>query len=227
MQTIDQYNENKYRGMFILPNDGDTAQVIFLYRDKRDVLAGDAHYIKSDDYSGYIDCLGKGCPACAKGIRKQPKIFIPLYDINADEVVFWDRSIKFFTKVLDPEVLSKFPNPSEFIFEVKRHGEANDINTRYEITPKFKNSEDLSYDKILENKGIKFPDYYGIICKTFTASEMENILSPHRYVSEEQIDSMPEYKLTPRAVVRSDVEEEIPDLADSSTSDEEVDSVDF
>ena len=56
---------------------------------------------------------------------------------------------------------------------------------------------------------------------------MENILSPHRYVSEEQIDSMPEYKLTPRAVVRSDVEEEIPDLADSSTSDEEVDSVDF
>lgn len=226
-QTIEEYNENKYRGMFILPNDGDSAEVVLLYRSRKDVLAGDAHYIKSDDYSGYVDCLGKGCPACAKGLRKQAKLFIPLYVLSSDEVLFWDRSIKFYTKVLDPDVFSRYPNPSEFIFEIVRDGEPNDINTRYNISARYKNST-LTYDKILADKGISLPDFYSTVCKTFTASELEDILSPHGYVSDEQIESMPEYKLTPRAVVRSQEEEELPELEDiASGNDDEVDTVSF
>ena len=80
-KSVTSYNEEKFNGLFLLRNDGDSADVIFLDRNIDDVLVADTHYVKSADYSGYVHCCGKGCPACAKGIRIQTKLFIPLYNI--------------------------------------------------------------------------------------------------------------------------------------------------
>lgn len=45
-KTMEQYTNQKYNGKFVLQNDKDTADVIFLYRSTADVLIADVHYIK-------------------------------------------------------------------------------------------------------------------------------------------------------------------------------------
>lgn len=58
-KSVKSYNDARYGGMFLLKNDGDYADVIFMYQDIEDVLVADTHYIKSPDYSGYVHCCGK------------------------------------------------------------------------------------------------------------------------------------------------------------------------
>ena len=133
---IECEEEERYGNMFLLRNDGDSADVIFLYQSIDDALVADVHYIKSSSYSGYVHCCGRGCPACAKGIRIQNKLFIPLYNISANEVQFFDRSIRF-ENVLNNAVFSRFPNPSEFVFRITRHGAAGSMDTTYDISAVF------------------------------------------------------------------------------------------
>ena len=60
-QKVTDYNEARFGNFFLLRNDGDFADVIFLYRSRDDELVGPTHYIKSEDYSGYVQCLGNKC----------------------------------------------------------------------------------------------------------------------------------------------------------------------
>ena len=234
-KSIAEYNDDRYHGMFMLRNDKDSADVIFMYRNINDVLVANTHYIKSSNYNGYAHCLDHGCPACEKGIRIQPKLFVPLYVIENDEIQFWDRSIKF-DQVLNNDVFSKFPNPSDYVFKITRNGASGDINTRYSIQAIGKNSM-LSYDEILEHLHVKMPDYFETICKTWTMDEYQENLTTSSATSVD-IDAMPEYKLSPRASVANPVE--IPDLAEISSLDDiesaseasnsesiEIDDVDF
>ena len=87
-KTVNNYNESRYGNTFLLRNDGDYADVIFLYSSEADVLVADAaHYVKSSEYSGYVHCCGAGCPACSQNIRVQSKLFIPLYNLTANDGV--------------------------------------------------------------------------------------------------------------------------------------------
>ena len=96
-KTVNQFNKERgYENYFTLRNDGDTADVIFLYRSTDDVLVADAHYIKSENYAGYIHCCGRGCPACGKGISVRNKLFVPMYDLACNKIVFWDRNMFFY-----------------------------------------------------------------------------------------------------------------------------------
>lgn len=196
-KTVTQYNEERYGGLFRLPNDQDSAEVIFLYQSAEDVLVADTHYIKSADYSGYVHCNGKGCPACAKGIRVQTKLFIPLYNISAGEVQFWDRTMKFEPQ-LHSDVFSKFPNPSEFVFRITRNGVAGSIDTTYSITAVGSN-RDNPYSVILANNNIKMPDYYENICRDVTASELSSWLTAPATATTYSANDMPAYVPTPRA----------------------------
>lgn len=173
-KTIDQFNEERYGGFFQLKNDKDTADVIFLYQSKEQCLVASAHYLKSANYNGYVHCCGNGCPACQKGIRVQPKIFIPLFNITTGQVEFWDRTPKFEPQ-LQNDVFSKFPNPSEFIFRITRNGVANSIDTTYSIEAIAKNTV-KSYAQILVDNNITMPDHYNTICKDLKAEEMQSML---------------------------------------------------
>ena len=51
-KSMETYNKERFNNLFILANDGDYAEVIFLYEKYGDVLGADAHYIKSSEYSG-------------------------------------------------------------------------------------------------------------------------------------------------------------------------------
>ena len=204
-KTVDEYNKERgYDNYFVLRNDGDYADVIFLYRGVSDVLVADAHYINSHDYMGYVHCCGRGCPACGKGIRVQNKLLIPLYNIDSDKIEFWDRSM-FFENQLNQDVFSKFPNPSEFVFRITRHGMARDVNTTYEISAVGKN-EALPYDVILAKFNTKVPDVYENVIKEFTAGELNLMLnssdtssSGSSAAATSSVSNMPSYQVTPRA----------------------------
>lgn len=236
-KSVNQYNQERYGGLFRLVNDGDSADVIFLYRNTDDVLVGDTHYVKSADYSGYVQCCGRGCPACGKGIRVQPKLFIPLYNLTDNEIQFWDRSLRFETQ-LSNDVFSKFPNPSEFVFKIIRHGVANDINTTYEIQVIGRNSTQ-SYDMILAKFGIKMPDYYETICKDLNPSELADLISKPVYDNGSTSSTdLPDYSVQPRSSASTTMVPPVyepvpaesmlpPDNLGSNDDDDDVDDVNF
>lgn len=227
-KTMEQYNGEKYNGKFILQNDKDAADVIFLYRSTKDVLVADTHYIKSADYSGYVHCNGRGCPACANNIRVQTKLFIPLYVISingnpVNEIQFWDRTSRFEPQ-LQSDVFSKFPNPSEFVWRITRQGVSGDVNTRYQIIPAANNNV-MSYDEILTAASAKMPDYYENICREVDAVTLASWINNSGNLSGSGSD-MPNYVASPR--VTPGVTTNPMELPESNISDEEIDEeVDF
>ena len=200
-KSVEEFNDSRYHGLFRLINDGEGADVIFLYQSMKDVLQADAHYIKASDYSGYVHCCERGCPACSKGIRVQSKLFIPVYNIDKDEIEFWDRNMKFEPQ-LEKEVFNRFPNPSEFVFRITRHGEPNDINTRYSIEAIGKNTVG-SYNDILAKFKAKMPDYYSNIIKEMSISQLSQMLQSS--ANDSSSSGLPEYTPIPRAGYQSNI----------------------
>ena len=192
-KTAKSYNEERYGNMFLLKNDGDFADVIFMYRDESDVLVADTHYIKSAEFSGYVHCCGRGCPACGKGIRVQTKLFIPLYNISDGTIQFWDRTMRFEPQ-LHKDVFAKYPNPSDFVFRITRHGSAGDVNTAYEIVAVGRNTF-KPYDSILADNNLTSPEYYNQVCKELTPGQLKSYIDSNATAT---TSSMPEYTPSPR-----------------------------
>lgn len=174
-KTVTAYNEERFGEFFLLRDDGDYADVVFLYQSINDVLVADVHYIKSSDYSGYAHCCGTGCPACGKGIRVQNKLFIPVFNIGSGKIEFFDRSTKFEPQ-LQRDVFANYPNPSEYVFRITRHGETGSMDTTYEVRAVGKNSS-MPYAKILARHNAQMPAYYEKVCRDLTPTEMSGLLS--------------------------------------------------
>lgn len=193
-KTAKEYNEARFGNMFLLRNDGDSADVIFLYRNSDDVLVADTHYIKSPTYSGYAHCCGIGCPACQKNIRVQSKLFIPLYNISEGKIQFWDRSMRFEPQ-LQKDVFEMYPDPCKYVFRITRHGAAGSIDTTYEIQAVATNTV-KSFDAILAEARTFYPECYSEVCKELSVSEMSAMLNSS--VSSEDLS---DYKPIPRVAV--------------------------
>ena len=229
-KKLSEYNEERYGNKFILKDDGDSAEVIFLYRNyKDDVVVASSHYIKSADYSGYVFCNGKGCPACAKGIRIQHKLFVPLYVIKrgkevveSDQIEFFDRTIKFDAQ-LQRDVFHSYPNPSDFVFKIIRHGESNSIETNYEIRAIAQNTL-KSYDEILETCHVTMPEGYEAIIKEVSNNEMYEMLNNAPNTDSDSDQSLPSYKITPRKLTNIP---DFDDVVDTSENLEDVEEPDF
>ncbi len=214
-KKVTDYNESRFGGFFLLRNDGDYADVIFLYRNRDDELVGDTHYIKSSSYSGYVQCIGTNCPACRKGIRVQTKLFIPLYNLEAGEIQFWDRSMRFEPQ-LEQQVFKNFFNPSEYVFRITRHGAAGDVNTTYDIQAVARNTS-KSYAQILAENNSISPEYYNKVCKDYSAAELQSLLnedekSDSSSYTPYSATSLPEYQVKPRSI------SSMPNASDVETS---------
>lgn len=225
-KTVDEFNKERgYDNYFSLRNDGDSAEVIFLYRSTQDVLVADAHYIKSADYTGYVHCCGRGCPACGKGISVRNKLFVPMYNLTTQRIEFWDRSM-FFENQLQQDVFSKFPNPSEYVFTITRHGMARDVNTTYEITATSKNTI-MPYDVILAKFNTKVPDVYNNVIREFSAGELNMMLnnpSPTANTSAEA-SALPDYQVTPRAAYNPNPPTSAPVPVDAIDADDNIEDL--
>ena len=199
-----EYNEERFKNLFVLRNDGDFADVIFLYESMDDVLVADVHYIKSDGYNGYAHCCGVGCPACSRKIRVQNKLFIPLFNFSAaangkgGEIQFWDRTVRFEPQ-LQQDVFAHFANPSEYVFRITRHGAAGSVDTTYEVAAVGKNTY-KSYQQILADNHVTCPAFYSSICKEVSSSEMAGWFQSSSVGGEygNYGGAMPDYSVVPR-----------------------------
>lgn len=192
-KKLSEYNAEKFENKFVLRDNGDSADVIFLFRSEDDVMAAEAHYINSADYSGYVHCNGRGCPACAKSIRVQHKLFVPLYNVTKQKIEFWDRTIKFEPQLMR-DVFRMYPNPSDYVFKITRKGAARDINTTYDIRV-IANNNLMTYDQIMQSVNSQMPDYYENIIKEFDSATLYDMLN----VTTEQAETdLPSYKIIPR-----------------------------
>lgn len=204
-QSMKTYDEERFKNLFTLRNDGEYADVIFMYESDDDVLMTEAHYLKSQDYSGYVHCNKRGCPVCAKGIRIQKKLFIPVYNIAAGEIQFWDRTVRFDNQ-LEEDVFKNYSNPSEFVFRISRHGVHGDRNTTYSIMAIGKNSDpNLTVSAILKKFGKKSPDYYSAICREFSNQELSEMLSVAGD-NRSYDDPIPDYQVSSRVSTVEDTD---------------------
>lgn len=180
-KKFSSYLEEKNGKFFTLRNDKDFADVVFLYQSYDDMMVCDAHYLKTNSYEGYAECLQEDyhqCPACSygeKGIRKEVKLFIPLFNLTKGCIEFWDRS-QSFEGVINDAVFKNYPNPSEYVFRITRHGQPRDVNTRYEIVAQGRNAN-YPYEKILADFNLSFPESYSTVCKSMTPDDMSSCLS--------------------------------------------------
>lgn len=209
-KSVEEFKEERNQGKFVLEEDKDSAEVLFLYRTKRDELQADVHYIRTSAYTGYVHCCGTGCPACARKFRRDSKIFIPLYVMTQtdrahggerrviDQILFWDKKTTF-DKQLDQDVFYNYATPIDYVFKITRNGAYKDMNTRYEIKAIGTNTG-LTYDSVLAKFQAKMPDYYSNVVKEFTATELENML---RDSAATPASDLPEYTPVPRAGYQS------------------------
>ena len=211
-KSVEQFNDERYRNLFKIPDDGGSADVVFLYQRKADMLVADVHYVKSSNYSGYVHCIGNGCPACKKGIRVQTKLFIPVYNVTKDAIEFWDRNMNSgFLSQLDRDVFDNFPNPSEYVFKVTRHGGYKDKETRYDIVAVGKNSS-MPYERIMAKFNATMPDYYENIVKSVSLSELTEMLQASGFDNSAPI---PDYVPVPRAGYQSSIPDTFVNAADA------------
>ena len=221
-KSVEQFNDDRYHGVFRLINDGDHADVIFLYQSMKDMLVAQAHYIKSSEYSGYVHCCEQGCPACSKGIRVQTKLFIPVYNIDADEIQFWDRTMKFEPQ-LQSDVFKFCANPTDYVFRITRVGAHGDINTRYTISM-VANNTIAPYAEVMAKNNATFPAYYENIVKDVNATVLNAWLATSDNAAV-NTSTLPDYVATPRVDIAATATVELPDAVD--TTEEITDEVDF
>lgn len=222
-KKMTEYNEERFGKFFRLVNDKDCADVVFLYRETSDVLVANAHYIKSPDYSGYVHCTEYGCPVCERNIRIQSKLFIPVLvlahsdpSVGSPRLQFWDRSMRFQAQLMN-DVFRNFPNPSEMIFRITRHGVANSVDTYYSIQAVQHVPESFgSYEQMLANNNITLPDDYNAVCAEYSADELRTMLNaPKDGASISGVD----YGATPRGGYSSASAPQVSDVNSAAQTD--------
>ena len=135
MDEVDHYGGSG-GSFFRLKNDKDTAHVRFMYNELEDIFGYAVHRVDVEGKQRYVGCLREynqpihDCPFCAAKIPVQARLFLFLYDVDADEVKVWERGRTFFSKMAS--LASRYTPLVSTVFEIERNGKAGDTNTTYE-----------------------------------------------------------------------------------------------
>lgn len=174
VDDADNYGGSGGSSFFALKNDGDTARVRFLYNGMNDVVGYAVHEVEVDGKRRYVNCLREynepksKCPLCADNNFQKAKLYIPLYDIDEDEVKIWERGKNFFAKM--SSICARYATGNTPLvshsFDIERHGKKGDTSTTYEIYET--GCDDVTLDDLPE-----VPEVLGTIILDKTAEEME------------------------------------------------------
>ena len=172
MSEADNYGVSNRGSFFQLKDDKDTARVRFLYEKAEDVPGYSVHVVKIGDRDRYVNCLRTynepidKCPLCAAGNKIKPKLFVKLYNEDAQECQLWERGKQFYSVLSG---LSTRYNPlHDEIIEIERNGKKGDMQTTYQPYP-------------VENSKVNLddfdcPDPIGLIVLDKSAEEMETFI---------------------------------------------------
>lgn len=175
VNEADNYGQAGRGTFFSLRDDKDTAHVRMLYRSIDDVEGYAVHQIETaDGKKRYVNCLRNyndpidKCPFCAANMKVIPKLFIKLYNEDAQECQVWERGKSFFQRISS---LSSRYNPlCNEVIEVERNGKKGDMKTTYEFYPLENSPIDLDDEKY------DCPEPLGTIILDKTADEMNKYL---------------------------------------------------
>ena len=177
VNEADNYGGNGGSNFFSLKNDLDVARVRFMYNSMDDVNGYAVHEVEIDGKKRYVNCLRdynepkSKCPMCAANKFQRAKLYIPVYDIDEDEVKIWERGKNFFQKM--SALCARYATGDTplvaHVFEIERHGKKGDTQTTYEI---FETGCD---DTRLEDLP-EVPDIIGGIILDKTTDELEYYL---------------------------------------------------
>ncbi len=127
-------------GFFGISEDKGIKRVRFLYNNEEDIEGFSVHKVQIGDKERYVNCPRSykdpidACPFCRAQMKTQVKLFIPVYNIDEDQVQIWDRGKKMFEKM--SSICSRYATKDNLVqhtFEVERHGKPKDTATIYEI----------------------------------------------------------------------------------------------
>ena len=169
---------------FRLSNDGDVARVQLLGNDMNDFPGYAVHGVEVDGRNRWVNCLREYqdplnvCPFCAARIKQQARLFIPLYNIDADEVQIWERGKNFFSTLSG--YCSRNPEVVSVVTEVERHGKPNDTNTTYQL---YSTKDEPERDR-LEDFIDDMPEVIGRYILDKTADDMDYYLEHGRFPAE-------------------------------------------
>ena len=138
---------------FTLENDGDSAEVTFLYDDPDggDIDYFLVHEVEIGGKRRYVNCNAldddgehlhpENCPLCENGYPRIEKLFLQLYNHGSQKVETWDRGRTDVPKITSyiKRYKKRVTQPCELI----RNGKKGDTNTSYEFLPMDKSDETL------------------------------------------------------------------------------------
>lgn len=136
-ETADNYGGQANGSFFQLRDDGDVARVRFMYATMEDMEGLAVHEITINDKKRYVNCLRDyndpidACPFCKAKMKVVPKIFIPLIDVDTNEVKIWERGKSYFKKFSG--LFARYSPLCSHTFDVERHGKHGDMKTDYQI----------------------------------------------------------------------------------------------
>lgn len=174
---VDNYGGNGGGSFFTLKDDGDVARVRFMYNSMEDVVGYAVHEVEIDGKKRYVNCLRSynepksNCPFCAANSFQRAKLYIPVYDIDEDEVKVWERGKNFFAKM--SALCARYSNANTPLvahtFDIERHGKKGDTSTTYEIYET--GADDTRLEDLPE-----IPEVLGTVILDKSAEDMEYYL---------------------------------------------------
>lgn len=182
-KDADNYGGTGGGGYFSLKNDKDVARVRFMYESAEDVEGFAVHEVEIDGKKRYVNCLRAynepldECPFCKAKRFQVAKLFIPLYDIDNDRTVTWERGKKFFAKIAS--LCARYPNLVSHEFEIERNGKPGSTQTTYEIYEV--RQDDTRLEDLPEP-----PTIVGGIVLDKSAEDMEYYLDNGEFPSEDE-----------------------------------------
>ena len=174
---VDNYGGSGGSSFFTLKDDGDVARVRFMYNSMEDVTGFAVHEVEVDGKKRYVNCLRSynepksKCPFCNANEFQRAKLYIPVYDIDEDEVKIWERGKNFFAKM--SSICARYSNANTPLvahtFDIERRGKKGDTSTTYEI-----------YETGCDNTNLEdlpeIPEILGTIILDKSADDMEYYL---------------------------------------------------
>lgn len=187
VDTADNYGGNGGGNFFSLKNDKDVATVRFMYNSLADVEGYAVHEVEVDGKKRYVNCLREynepvvNCPLCAARQRVLAKLFVLLYDVEAQEIKVWDRGKAFFSKL--SSLCARYNPLVSTVFEIERNGKKGDTNTTYETF--VVETDDIQLEDLPE-----IPELLGTLILDKSYEELEYFLEHGVFPGDE--DSTPQ-----------------------------------